>query len=61
MGVNGLPKTVTRQRRGCDLNLGPSAPESSTLTTRLPSAVFRYMALCSSVCLSQVGFPSKLL
>jgi len=37
MGVNSLPKTVTRQRRGCDLNLGLSAPESSTLTTRLPS------------------------
>jgi len=36
MGVN-LPKTVTRQRRDCDLNLGPSAPESNTLTTRLPS------------------------
>jgi len=37
MGVNSLPKTVTRQRRGCDLNRGPSASESSTLTTRLPS------------------------
>jgi len=36
MGVNSLPKTATRQRRGCDLNPGPSAPESSTLTTRLP-------------------------
>jgi len=33
MGVNILPKTVTRQRRGCDLNPGPFAPESSTLTT----------------------------
>jgi len=33
MGVNSLPKTVTRQRRGCNLNPGPSAPES----TRLPS------------------------
>ena len=33
--VNSLPKTVTRQRRGCDLNPGPSAPESRTLTTRL--------------------------
>jgi len=32
MGVNSLPKTVTRQRRDCDLNPGPS-----TLTTRLPS------------------------
>ena len=37
MGVNSLPKTVTRQRRGCDLNPVPSAPESSTLTTRLQS------------------------
>jgi len=37
MGVNSLPKTVTRQRRDCDLNQGPTAPESSTLTTRLPS------------------------
>jgi len=36
MGVNSLPKIVTRQRRDCDLNAGPSAPESSTLTTRLP-------------------------
>jgi len=35
--VNSLPKIVTRQRRDCDLNPGPSAPESSTLTTRLPS------------------------
>jgi len=25
MGVNSLPKPLTRQRRGCDLNLGPSA------------------------------------
>ena len=37
MGVNSLPKTVTRQRRDCDLNPGPTASESSTLTTRLPS------------------------
>jgi len=37
MGVNSLPKTVTRQRRDCDLNPGPSAPESRTLTTWLPS------------------------
>jgi len=41
MGVNSLPKTVTRQRRDCDLNPGPSAPESSTLTTRLPSHPLR--------------------
>jgi len=37
MGVNSLPKTVTRQRRGCDLNPGPSVPESNTLTARLLS------------------------
>ena len=37
MGVNNLPKTVTRERRSCDLNPGPSASESSTLTTRQPS------------------------
>ena len=41
MGVNSLPKTVTRQRRGCDLNPGPTAPESSTLTTRLPATNVR--------------------
>jgi len=45
--MNNLPKIVTPQRRGCDLNPGPSALdgldrrrpalESSTLTTRLPS------------------------
>jgi len=35
--VKSLPKTVTGQRRDCDLNPGPSAPESSTLTTRIPS------------------------
>jgi len=37
MDVNSLPKTVTRQRRGCDLNPAPTVPESSTLTTWLPS------------------------
>ena len=37
MGVYSLPKTVTRQRRGCNLNPGLSALGSSTLTTRLPS------------------------
>jgi len=41
MGVNSLPKNVTRQRHVCDLNPGPSASESSTLTTRLPSHPFR--------------------
>jgi len=37
MGVNSLPMPVTRQRRSCDLNPGPTARESSTLTTRLLS------------------------
>ena len=40
MGVNSLPNTVIRQRRDCDLNPGPSATESSTLTTRLLSHPF---------------------
>ena len=35
--MNSLPKIVTQQRRGCDLNPGPSAPESSMLAIRLPS------------------------
>jgi len=39
--VNSLPKTVTRQRRSCDLN--HSAPEFSTLTTRLPIHPTLYM------------------
>jgi len=34
--VNSLPMTVTWQCRGCDLNPGPSVPDS-TLTTLLPS------------------------
>ena len=42
MGVNSLPKTVTRQCRGCDLNPGPSAPASSTLTIRLPSHLCQF-------------------
>jgi len=36
MGVNSLPtrKTVIRQRRGCDLNPGPSALESSYILVK---------------------------
>jgi len=50
MGENSLPKIVTRQRRDCDLNPDPSAPESSTLTTRLPShPVLMY---CASILVS---------
>jgi len=45
MGVNSLPKTVTRQRRGCDLNPGPTAPESRTLTTRLYRATLEVSPL----------------
>jgi len=35
--LNSLPKTVTRQHHGCNINSGPTAPKSSTVTTRLPS------------------------
>jgi len=31
MGVNSLPKTVTRQRRDCDLNPGPLRLSSARL------------------------------
>ena len=53
MGVNSLPKTAAGQRRGCDLNPGPSAPESSTLNdtihanhsaTEPPTVRVRYFA-----------------
>ena len=43
MSVNSLPKSVTRQSHDCDLNPGPSAPESSTLTTCLPSHTGHYL------------------
>ena len=36
MGVNSLPKTVTRQRRDCDLNPGPSERKcANTIGTEL--------------------------
>ena len=53
MGVNSLPKTVTRQCRDCDLNPGSSVPESGTLATRLPShrtEVIIYDSTQSTVC-----------
>ena len=57
MGVNSLPKTVTRQRRGCDLNPGPTATESSTLTTRLPSHFIEHdKSLIFAVCLFPVAY-----
>ena len=47
-----MPETVTRQRRGCDLNPGPSARESSTLThsaTEPPIAVL-FLKFIRSCC-----------
>ena len=32
MGVNSLPKTVTRQRRDSELNPGPSVPANHSAT-----------------------------
>ena len=37
--MNSLPKTVTRQRRDCDLNPGTTAPESSTLGAKAENGV----------------------
>ena len=47
--MNSLPKTVTRQRLDCDLNPGPSAPESSTLTARLPTS-YTVLSRNSGIC-----------
>ena len=44
--MNSLPNTVTQQHSGCDLT---STPESSTLTTRLPSHPV-YMYTCQITC-----------
>jgi len=54
MDVNSLPKTVIRQRRDCDLNPGPYAPESSTLTTRLPSHPVTKLTLIFTICAETV-------
>jgi len=45
MGVSSLPKTVNRQRHICDLNPGPSVPESSMLSAWLPYCVYYRDAL----------------
>ena len=44
--MNSLPKTVTRQRRGCDKNPDPSAPESSMPTTPRPSHPVNGVSIC---------------
>ena len=57
--MNSLPKTVTRQRRDCDLNPGRTAPESSTLTTRLASHVISYtFPIISSPRFRAVDYPT---
>ena len=48
--MNSLPKTVTRPRRDCELNPGPSAPESSALTSRLPSHPNKNYMLSEHAC-----------
>ena len=53
MDVNSLPKIVTRQRCSCDLNPGPSAPESSTLTTAYQS-VSSFNPSCGWPCWVQI-------
>jgi len=59
MGVNSLPKTVIRQRRGCDLNPGPSAPESSALTTRLPSQPLGRVVIVKTVNRGSAARPKR--
>ena len=50
-GSEQFAKTVTRHRHGCDLNLGPSVPESSMLTTQLLS---HPMTVVTVVCVVSV-------
>ena len=45
--MSSLPTTVTRQRRDCDLNPGPSAPESSKLTTGLNEVITAFYGIVS--------------
>ena len=52
--MNCLPKTVTRQRRDCDSDPGPTAPESSTLTIRLRELCLRQAIQCSIYAAAQV-------
>ena len=56
--MNSLPKTVTRQRRDCDLNPCRSAPESSTLTTRLLHTNRNMLDLCVCEKLRTLADPS---
>jgi len=60
MGMNSLPKTVTRQHHGCSLNPGSSALEPSTLTTRLTSHL-RYVELRQIVTCGIFSFTSHIL
>jgi len=47
MGVNSLPKTVTGQRHGCDLNSGATAPANhSASEPQVPHAADRELELC---------------
>jgi len=48
MGVNSLPKTVTRQRRDCDLNPGPKFSTRAAVHTYSSSRIpFREPELSS--------------
>jgi len=47
VGVNNLPKVVTRQRRGRELNLQPSSCKSNALTTRLSNHFVHYCPVTS--------------
>ena len=48
VGVNNLPKVVTRQRRGWELNSQPASCKSNALATRLPSHHVSLLYVCLS-------------
>jgi len=47
VGVNNLPKVVTRQRRGRELNAQPASCKSNAFATRLPNLRCRSEMCCT--------------
>ena len=55
VGVNNLPKVVTRQCRGQELNSQPASCKSNALATRLPrQSMFMFLLCAKHICRSCV-------
>ena len=60
MGVNSLPKTVTRQRRGCDLNPGPFCAWVQHANHSATEPPTREIVIIISLCVYRVACNIKL-